>query len=141
MRMQKDARTVHVHPALLAYAVHVVGATRTSPELQLGASPARRWIAIRASRRRLRRQPRYVVPDDLKHAAEPVLAHRLLLRDEAWVKGRSPAKVLEMSRGVAGADAGFRRRPAQMMAAGSSLASPVVAGAGFGGRPARIRRR
>ncbi|NBC73227.1 AAA domain-containing protein [Paenibacillus sacheonensis] len=96
MRMQKDAQSVHVHPALLAYAVHIVGTTRTSPELQLGASPRATLDWIRASQAAAYvAGRRYVVPDDMKQMAEPVLAHRLLMKDEAWARGKTPAKVLD----------------------------------------------
>ncbi|WP_308858118.1 MoxR family ATPase [Paenibacillus sp. R14(2021)] len=96
LRMQRDAQSVHVHPALLAYAVQVAGATRVSPDLLLGASPRASLDWIRASQAAAYvAGRRYVVPDDMKHTAVPVLAHRLLLRDEAWVKGSTPAKVLE----------------------------------------------
>ena len=89
------SQSVHVHSALLAYAVQVVGATRSASELSLGASPGatRDWIraaqaiAYVAGRR-------YVVPDDLKLSAEPVLAHRLVLSDMAAVNGMRASDVL-----------------------------------------------
>ncbi|MFC4810750.1 AAA family ATPase [Paenibacillus sp. GCM10023250] len=113
MRMQKDAQSVHVHPALLAYAVHVVGATRASAELQLGASPRATLDWVRASQAEAYvAGRRYVVPDDMKATAEPVLAHRLLVRDEAWVKGRTAVKVLAdiMAAAPVPASEGGRRR-------------------------------
>lgn len=95
MRMQKDAQSVHVHPALLAYAVQVVGATRCAAELQLGASPRATLDWIRAAQAvAYVAGRRFVVPDDLKHSAEAVLVHRLLVREEVWARGGTPEQVL-----------------------------------------------
>jgi MoxR-like ATPase len=95
LRMQRDALSVHVHSALLAYAVQVVGATRSTSELSLGASPraTRDWIRAAQATAYVAGR-RYVVPDDLKLSAEPVLAHRLVLSDMAAVNGMRAADVL-----------------------------------------------
>ena len=95
LRMQRDAQSVHVHSALLAYAVQVVGATRSTSELSLGASPraTRDWIRAAQATAYVAGR-RYVVPDDLKLSAEPVLAHRLVLSDMAAVNGMRAADVL-----------------------------------------------
>ena len=88
MRMQRDAQSVHVHESLLAYAVRVASATRNAGELALGASPraTRDWVlASQASAYVAGR--RFVVPDDLKATAEPVLTHRLIVKDEAAADG------------------------------------------------------
>ena len=92
LRMQRDALSVHVHSALLAYAVQVVGATRSTSELSLGASPraTRDWIRAAQATAYVAGR-RYVVPDDLKLSAEPVLAHRLVLSDMAAVNGMRAA--------------------------------------------------
>ncbi|SDW69840.1 MoxR family ATPase [Paenibacillus sp. CF384] len=95
LRMQRDALSVHVHPALMAYAVHIVSATRTSQELLLGASPRATLDWVRAAQATAYiGGRRFVVPDDLKQTAEHVLAHRLLVRDEALVRGKTAAAVL-----------------------------------------------
>ncbi|MCQ6562570.1 AAA family ATPase [Paenibacillus mendelii] len=95
LRMQRDAQTVHVHPALLAYAVHIAGTTRTAAELSLGASPraTRDWIRAAQATAYLDGR-RYVLPDDLKATVEPVLTHRLMLRDDAAASGADPVEVL-----------------------------------------------
>lgn len=93
--MQREVQTVHVHESLLAYAVTVVGATRAAPELSLGASPraTRDWVRAAQAAAYIAGR-RFVVPDDLKGAAEPVLAHRLIVRDEAAADGAEAQDVL-----------------------------------------------
>ncbi|UVI30907.1 AAA family ATPase [Paenibacillus spongiae] len=95
MRMQRDAQSVHVHPELLAYAVHIAGITRTAPELSLGASPraTRDWIRAAQATAYLDGR-RFILPDDLKATVEPVLAHRLMLHDEAAAGGANTIIVL-----------------------------------------------
>ncbi|MBB3112589.1 MoxR-like ATPase [Paenibacillus phyllosphaerae] len=95
LRMQRDAQSVHVHPALLAYAVHIAGATRRAPELALGASPraSRDWVRAAQATAYMEGR-RFVLPDDLKQTAEAVLAHRFVLKDEVRMNGVSAQSVL-----------------------------------------------
>lgn len=95
LRMQRDAQSVHVHPGLLAYAVQIAGVSRSVKELSLGASPraTRDWIRAAQATAYVAGR-RFVVPDDLKTTAEPVLAHRLVIHDTAAVSGVSAADVL-----------------------------------------------
>lgn len=78
------AQSVHVAPSLKGYIVDVAGATRARPELLLGASPRASLALLRASRVRAASLGReYVIPDDIKSLARPVLEHRLVLAPEA----------------------------------------------------------
>jgi MoxR-like ATPase len=91
----ETVRTVHVAPALRKYAIDLVGATRTHPDLRLGASPRATLHLLRAARAYAALDDRdYVLPDDLQELATPVLAHRLLPTAEAQVARRSPADVV-----------------------------------------------
>lgn len=75
---------VHVAPGMRRYVVDLVNATRTSPELRLGASPRATLHLVRAARAHAALNGRhYVVPDDVQTLAVPVLAHRLLPGPEA----------------------------------------------------------
>jgi MoxR-like ATPase len=88
-------RHVHVAEPVQRYAVAVVGATRRSPELVLGASPRATLHLVRAAQALAALEGRgYVLPDDVRVLAQPVLAHRLVLAVEAGLGGRSPADVL-----------------------------------------------
>jgi MoxR-like ATPase len=89
-------RTVHVSPPVRRYAVDLVGSTRTSPELRLGASPRATLHLVRAARASAALAGRdYVLPDDIQALAVPVLAHRLLPASDVNVGRRTPEQVVE----------------------------------------------
>ncbi|GAA1920161.1 MoxR family ATPase [Streptomyces sodiiphilus] len=72
-------REIHVSDAVRRYTVDLVSATRTHPELRLGASPRATLHLLRASKAAAALAGRaYVLPDDVQRLAVPVLAHRLL---------------------------------------------------------------
>jgi len=89
------ARGVHVAPSLKGYLVDVLEASRLHPSVRLGLSPRSGLALLRAARARAAANGRhYVWPDDVKALAEPVLAHRLLLRHEATAAGLRQGDVL-----------------------------------------------
>jgi MoxR-like ATPase len=89
------AKAVHVAPALKSYLVELANASRRHPHLTLGMSPRATLALQRVARARAAASGRsYVVPDDLKALAEPVLAHRLLVTPEAQLQGISAADAL-----------------------------------------------
>jgi MoxR-like ATPase len=91
----KMAREVHVAPALRSYIVEVCEATRDNPDVYLGASPRASLYLLKAARVIAATQARdYVIPDDLKVIALPVLAHRILLSAEAQMRGVTSEEVL-----------------------------------------------
>ena len=93
--MVQAVRQVHVAPALKSYLVDVADATRRHPGLSLGMSPRATLSLMRASRARAAADGRtYVIPDDVKALAEPVLAHRLVLSAEAQLAGATAASML-----------------------------------------------
>ncbi|MGN6523254.1 MAG: AAA family ATPase [Actinomycetes bacterium] len=88
-------RTVHVSDEVRRYAVDLATATRTSPELRLGASPRATLQLVRAGRARAALAGRdYVLPDDLQQLAVSVLAHRLLPTAEAQISRRSTVEIV-----------------------------------------------
>jgi MoxR-like ATPase len=88
-------RRVHVADALKQYVIRLVTATRSAPELRLGASPRATLHLLRASRARAALDGRdFVIPDDVQALALPVLAHRLLPSAEAMVARQLPEQVL-----------------------------------------------
>jgi MoxR-like ATPase len=88
-------RTVHVAEPLKQYVIRLVTATRSSPELRLGASPRATLHLLRAGRARAALDGRdFVIPDDMQALALPVLAHRLLPSAEAVVTQQPPEHVL-----------------------------------------------
>jgi MoxR-like ATPase len=87
--------TVHLAPPLRQYIVEIVGATRSVPEVRLGASPRAVLHLARAAKAAAALDGRtFVVPDDVQRLAVPVLAHRLLLTVEAHAAHRSAEEVV-----------------------------------------------
>jgi MoxR-like ATPase len=88
-------RKVHVADVLKQYVIKLVTATRSTPELRLGASPRATLHLLRASRARAALDGRdFVIPDDVQALALPVLAHRLLPSAEALVARQLPEQVM-----------------------------------------------
>ncbi len=88
-------RGVHVSTEVRQYVVDLLGATRTSPDLRLGASPRSGLQLVRAARASAALEGRdYVLPDDVQALAGSVLAHRLLPTAEAQVSRRTPEDVV-----------------------------------------------
>jgi MoxR-like ATPase len=89
------ASQVQVAEPLYDYLVRVVSATRSLPDVRLGASPRGSIALLRAIRVRAASQSRvYAVPEDIKALAGHVLAHRLILTPEAELSGRTGADVI-----------------------------------------------
>jgi MoxR-like ATPase len=89
------ARTVHVDPSINDYVSRLVDATRTSTAVRLGASVRGALALIRTAKTLAAANGRhYVIPDDVKQLAEPVLAHRLLLDPEAEFDGVTPSSII-----------------------------------------------
>ena len=90
------AQHVHVAPAIRRYIVDLVEATRRHSDMYLGASPRASIMILRASRAMAAADERdYVIPDDVKALAIPVLAHRIIVTADAVMSGRSPQVILE----------------------------------------------
>jgi MoxR-like ATPase len=88
-------RTVHVADAVRKYVIDLATATRTHPDLRLGASPRATLHLLRAARAYAATDGRdFVLPDDIQALAEPVLAHRLLPTAEAQIARRDPELVV-----------------------------------------------
>ena len=89
-------RGVMVSDQVKDYIISLANATRTSPELRLGASPRAALHLLRASRAWAALDGRdYVIPDDVQRLARPVLAHRLLPTAEAIVERHLPEQVVD----------------------------------------------
>jgi MoxR-like ATPase len=94
-RLQAEVRNVGVTPVVRRYLVELVRATRKHPDVELGASPRGSLALYQTAQARAAIQGRsFVLPDDVKILAEPVLNHRLMLSAEARLRGRGPATVI-----------------------------------------------
>jgi MoxR-like ATPase len=89
------AADVHVDPSILVYVSRIAEATRREPEVRLGVSIRGCMAFMRCAKTWAASMGRhYVLPDDLKELAMPVLAHRMLLDAEAEFAGATVANVL-----------------------------------------------
>jgi len=83
LRAQKTVRSIHVEDDLLDYIVRLVGSTRTDSNIHVGSSPRGSLGLFRAGQAMaLVRGRDYVVPHDIKEVAQPVLAHRMILKPQ-----------------------------------------------------------
>jgi MoxR-like ATPase len=88
-------RQVHVGPEVRQYCVDLVGATRRTPDLRLGASPRATLQLVRTARAQAALSGRgFTVPDDVQAVAVPVLAHRLLLTPDAQAARRTAVDIV-----------------------------------------------
>jgi MoxR-like ATPase len=95
LALQTAIEDVHVSPSVGAYLVAVVAATRTDPQIEVGASPRGSLALLKLSRARAAMAGRdYVTPDDVKALAVAALAHRLVLRSELWARRVQPDDVV-----------------------------------------------
>ncbi len=95
LALQATVEQVHVEETVGRYVVDVVRATREAGGVEVGASPRGALSLLQCARAlALLRGRDHVLPDDVDHLAEPVLAHRLLLTTESWVRGLDTREVV-----------------------------------------------
>jgi MoxR-like ATPase len=95
-KMIAIAGQIHLSPPVLDYLVTITAATRKMPELRLGVSPRGSIALAQAAQAMAARDGRtYVTADDVKDMAPAVLGHRMLLRPEAELQGRTADDLLE----------------------------------------------
>lgn len=87
--------TVHIHADLEKYIAAIVQATRQDRRVAVGASPRGSLAFLKMARARAVLDGRdYVIPDDIKYFAIPVLSHRLILQPEHWMVRRVAEDVI-----------------------------------------------
>ena len=95
LELQRAIEEVHVAESIGYYIVDLVTATRTSPRVQVGASPRGALAVLKLSRCAAALRGRdFVTPEDVKRVTVPALAHRLLLNPELWVQRVRPEDVV-----------------------------------------------
>lgn len=96
MALQEMVRLVHVDPSVNEYMVNIVRQTRVHSTITLGSSPRGTLCLHRAAQAwALFHQRTYVIPDDVIKVAVPVLAHRLVLSQEAKFKKLTSTEILK----------------------------------------------
>ncbi|MDR3722678.1 MAG: MoxR family ATPase [Candidatus Acidoferrales bacterium] len=100
---REEVARVQVEPKLFDYIVSLVRATRDSAAVSLGASPRAAVAMMLAAKALAATEGRnFLIPDDVKAAAPPILRHRMLLKPEADLEGITPDQVIaEVLAGIA----------------------------------------
>ncbi|AGB33869.1 ATPase associated with various cellular activities AAA 3 [Natrinema pellirubrum DSM 15624] len=92
---RETVQTVHVAPAVKEYVLDLVAATRDHADVAHGASPRATLAFLNGAKARAAIRGRdYVIPDDVKSIAEPVLRHRLVLNTDADLSDVDPVEVV-----------------------------------------------
>lgn len=94
-RLQRLCREVYVDNSVRNYAITISRATRSHDDIKLGASP-RASLGLHLASQALAaiRGRNYVIPDDVKYLAAPVMAHRLISKTEARLRGHPVADII-----------------------------------------------
>jgi MoxR-like ATPase len=93
--LREAVESVHVDPDLEGYIASLVHATRQDRRVSVGASPRASLAFLKIGRAHAALEGRsYVVPDDIKRFAVPVLSHRLILQAEYWLSQSVTADVI-----------------------------------------------
>ena len=96
LALQKKVWDVHVDETLQEYIVALVDATRTHPDLALGASPRGSLALFKAAQALAAIRGRdYVRPDEIKYLVPVTLTHRLIVKPEAELRGRTAKSILD----------------------------------------------
>jgi MoxR-like ATPase len=94
--LQKIIRKVHVEPGVENYVVELVRATRNHSGIELGVSPRGTLALYRASQAYAAIHGRnYVIPDDVKRVARPVLSHRMIATSQSRLHGRVMEQIVD----------------------------------------------
>src|SRR5438270_1995099 len=93
--VRSDMAAIRVDEEIRRYIVRLAAASRSAPELALGASPRAEVMLMQAAKAQATFEDRsFVTPDDVKSLLAPAFRHRLILRPEAEVAGQTADSVL-----------------------------------------------
>jgi MoxR-like ATPase len=96
IQLQKHVRTVYTDESIRQYIVALSEATRMHGDVYLGASPRASMALLRASQAKAFMEGRnYVIPDDVKAMLSCVFSHRLILKSDPRLTGKTSQAVLE----------------------------------------------
>ena len=96
IKAREELRSVYVHRDILGYAADICEATRHGKEVLLGASPRAMIALVKVAQGYAALSGRdHVLPDDIKRAAIPVLAHRIVFNNSFFRQGDTGAQLVE----------------------------------------------
>ena len=111
--LQRAVREVYVDDLVKRYIVALVDATRSREDVALGASPRASLALFRgAQAAALLAGRNYVLPDDVKRLAVPMLSHRMILSAAARMRGTASAEIVETILDETAVPGGQARAPA-----------------------------
>lgn len=95
IKLREEIKKIHVEDSLEDYIISIVQATRNHPDIYLGCSPRGSLALLNASRGlAFIRNRDYVLPDDIKELVQAVLNHRIILKPDARMRGKSVSDVI-----------------------------------------------
>ena len=95
--LREEVNAVNVEEKIFNYIYEIVSATRASNDILVGASPRAGLALVSASKALAALRSRnFVIPDDVKELAVPVMRHRVLLRPETEIEGLTVDQVLHL---------------------------------------------
>ena len=96
VEFQNTIQKIYIDPVLRTYVVRIAQATRSHPEVELGASPRASIGLYRCSQALSAIRGReYVTPDEIKTLAPFALAHRVILKSQARLRERTPESIIQ----------------------------------------------
>jgi MoxR-like ATPase len=96
IELQKLCKNIYLAPKLTNYIVNLVAKSREHSELELGASPRASIALLKISQAWALLNGRdYVLPDDIKALAQPVMAHRLLIKARSKLRGVNKGRIIK----------------------------------------------
>jgi len=98
LEMRDRVETIHVDTDLEGYIAALVHATRADRRVAVGASPRGSLAFLKMARANAALEGRdYIIPDDIKRYAVPVLGHRVILQPEYWMASQVTGDVIQDS--------------------------------------------
>ncbi len=96
LEMRQIIESIHVEPDLERYIVALIAETRRDTRISVGASPRGSLALLKLARARAALEGRsYLLPDDVKAFAKPVLIHRLILEPDLWMKRHAVDEIID----------------------------------------------
>jgi MoxR-like ATPase len=96
LELQRGVWDIHVDDTLQNYIIHLVNATRSHHDLSLGASPRASLALYKAAQALAAIRGRdHVIPDDIKYLVPSTLTHRLIVKPESELRGRTAGYVIQ----------------------------------------------
>lgn len=95
LELQKSCRQVYVEESVRNYIIRINTATRHHPDIKLGTSPrASLGLQLASQTMAAIKGRNYVIPDDVKSLAVPILAHRLIAKTSVRLKGKTEKEIV-----------------------------------------------